>query len=230
MLLRKSKFVKPNYSLVICATHIRKVTMLNGMLARKIGMTQVFGQKGIVTPVTVLQAGPMTVIQKKTQETDAYDSVQMGFEPIPERKVSLPSKGHFKEQAPTRFLREFKVDDISQVEVGQSFDVSIFEEGENVSITGTSKGKGFSGVMKRHNFGGQPASHGHRGHRMTGSIGQCAWPAKVFKGKKMAGQYGNKKVTVAGLQIVKVIPEDNLVLIKGAVPGKNGGLVTIRKK
>ena len=203
--------------------------MLQAMMARKIGMTQIFEDDGRVIPVTVLEAGPVTVVQKKTMEKDGCDHVQVGYEAIEERKVNRPMKGHFREQAPTRFLREFKVEDISQVEVGQSYGVELFSEGEMVKVSGTSKGKGFTGVMKRHGFGGQPASHGHRGHRGTGSIGQCATPSRVFKGKKMHGQHGNKKVTTKGLQIVKILSEQKLVLIKGAVPGANGGLVTLHK-
>ena len=203
--------------------------MLDGMLGRKIGMTQIFEEDGTAVPATVLQVGPVTVIQKKTEEQDGYNSVQVGFEEIPPRKMNKPLAGHFKEQKPLRFLKEFKPADINQVEVGQVFDQSIFQEGETVAVTGVSKGKGFAGTIKRHNFGGQPASHGHRGHRRTGAIGQCATPARVFKGKKMAGQYGNKNVTVLGLKVSKIIPEQHLILIRGAVPGKNGGVITLKK-
>lgn len=203
--------------------------MLHGILGRKIGMTQIFEENGTVIPVTVIQAGPVTVIQKKTEDIDGYNSVQIGFEEIAKRKTNKPELGHFKNQAPKRFLKEFSLDDISQVEVGHTFDTSIFQEGENVSVTGISKGKGFSGTIKRHNFSGQPASHGHRGHRRTGSIGQCATPARVFKGKKMPGRYGNEKSTTLGLKVAKIISEENLILIKGAVPGKNGGIVSLKK-
>ena len=204
-------------------------TMLNGLLARKMGMTQIFQDDGTVQPVTVLQAGPMTVVQKKTKDKDGCDHVQVGFEEIPERKLNKPAKGHFKDNSPTRFLREFEVEDIDQVEVGQVFGVDLFTEGESVAVSGNSKGKGFTGVMKRHGFHGQPASHGHRGHRGTGSIGQCATPARVFKGKKMHGRHGNSKVTQLGLKIVKILADEAIVLVKGAVPGPNGGLVTILK-
>ncbi|MGK5094876.1 50S ribosomal protein L3 [Deltaproteobacteria bacterium TL4] len=203
--------------------------MLNGMLAQKIGMTQIFENDGTVVPVTVLQVGPMAVIQKKTEEIDGYDSVQMGFVNIPERKITKPIKGHLKGQAPVRYLKEFKVEDINQVQIGQKFDVSIFEEGEKISVTGTSKGKGFAGVMKRWGFSGQPASHGHRGHRMTGSIGQCTFPGKVFKGKKMHGHQGDEQITTLGLKVVKIIKDNSLLLVKGAVPGKTGGIVTVKK-
>ena len=203
--------------------------MLNGILGRKIGMTQVFEADGTSIPVTVVQAGPATVVQKKTKGREGYDSVQVGYEEIEVRKVNLPQKGHFKDQKPMRFLKEFRVSDISQVEVGQVFDQSIFQEGEKIMVTGVSKGKGFAGTMKRHNFGGQPASHGHRGHRRTGSIGQCTTPARVFKGKKMPGQYGNKNVTVLGLKVTRILPDHNILLLQGAVPGKNGGVVILRK-
>jgi large subunit ribosomal protein L3 len=204
-------------------------TMLNGLLARKMGMTQIFQDDGTVQPVTVLQAGPMTVVQKKTKDKDGCDHVQVGFEEIPERKLNKPAKGHFKDNSPTRFLREFEVEDIDQVEVGQVFGVDLFTEGESVAVSGNSKGKGFTGVMKRHGFHGQPASHGHRGHRGTGSIGQCATPSRVFKGKKMHGRHGNSKVTQLGLKIVIILTEEKIVLVKGSVPGPNGGLVKILK-
>ena len=204
-------------------------TMLNGLLARKMGMTQIFQDDGTVQPVTVLKAGPMTVVQKKTKDKDGCDHVQVGFEEIPERKLNKPAKGHFKDNSPTRFLREFEVEDIDQVEVGQVVGVDLFTEGESVAVSGNSKGKGFTGVMKRHGFHGQPASHGHRGHRGTGSIGQCATPSRVFKGKKMHGRHGNSKVTQLGLKIVKILAEEKIVLVKGSVPGPNGGLVKILK-
>ena len=203
--------------------------MLNGLLARKMGMTQIFDDDGTVQPVTVLQAGAMTVVQKKTKDKDGCNHVQVGFEGIPERKLNKPAKGHFKDIPPTRFLREFEVEDVDQVEVGQIFSVDLFNEGESVAVSGNSKGKGFTGVMKRHGFHGQPASHGHRGHRGTGSIGQCATPSRVFKGKKMHGRHGNNKVTQLGLKIVKIFNEEKIVLVKGSVPGPNGGLVKILK-
>ncbi|MBF0287947.1 MAG: 50S ribosomal protein L3 [SAR324 cluster bacterium] len=203
--------------------------MLNGMLGRKIGMTQIFEEDGTAVPVTVVQVGPVTVIQKKTEEQDGYNSIQVGFEDRNPRKINKPLTGHFKDQKPMTVLREFSADDITQVEVGQVFNTSIFEEGDKIAVTGTSKGKGFAGTMKRHNFGGQPASHGHRGHRRTGSIGQCATPARVFKGKKMPGQYGNATVTVLGLKVAKILPDQNVILVKGAIPGRNGGIVTLKK-
>ncbi|MGA1598874.1 MAG: 50S ribosomal protein L3 [bacterium] len=204
--------------------------MIKGLLARKVGMTQIFEEDGTAVPVTVLEAGPVTVVQKRTLEKDGVNHAQVGFEPIPERKLNKPLKGHFKGLPAMRFLRDFDVEDIDQIEVGQTFDVSLFNEGEKVKVTGKSKGRGFTGVVKRHGFGGYPASHGHRrGKRSTGSIGQCAFPGRVFKNKKMAGRYGNVTVTEIGLQIVRIMPEHNAILIKGAVPGPNGGLITLRK-
>ena len=204
--------------------------MLDGMLARKVGMTQIFAEDGTVLPVTVLKVGPMTVIQKKTKAKDSYDSLQFGFESIEERKLNKPKKGHFKNQAPTRFLREFHTEKADQqVEVGQTFDLSIFKEGEKVDVTGRSKGRGFTGVVKRHHFGGQPATHGHRGHRIPGSIGQRTFPGRVFKGKRLMGHHGDKNVTAIGLKVAKLIPTSNVMLVKGAIPGPNGGLVAIYK-
>lgn len=203
--------------------------MLKGMLGRKIGMTQIFTEDGTVIPVTVVQTGPMTVIQKKTSEKEGYECLQVGFEDISEKKVTAPLKGHFKELPLKRFLKEFRVEDSSSFELGQQLDLSIFAEGDSVAVQGTSKGRGFAGVMKRHNFHGQPASHGHRGHRGTGSIGQRTDPGRVFKGKKLPGHYGNVTVTVLGLKIVKIYSEDNVLLISGAIPGRNGGLVTVTK-
>lgn len=207
--------------------------MLNGLLGKKVGMTQVFTEDGDRIPVTVIEAGPVTVTQKKTEEKEGYNAVQVGFDELNEakaRKVSKALKGHFAEVAPTRHLKEFKAEDISAVEVGQKFDVSIFEKGQKVDVTGTSKGRGFSGVVKRHGFGGGPQSHGHRRYkRGTGSIGQSAWPSRVFKNKRMPGQYGNETVTVQNLEIIEVKPELNVILVKGAVPGANGRLVSIQR-
>ncbi len=206
--------------------------MLNGLLGKKIGMTQFFNEEGERIPVTVVQTGPVTVIQKKTIDKDGYQAVQVGFSEIPkskERNVTKPAKGHFGEQQPTKLLREFQVDNIDEVEIGQAFDVSVFEKGEIVDVSGTSKGHGFSGVMKRHNFAGGPGAHGHRFNRGTGSIGQSASPAKIFKGKKMSGQYGNVRATVQGLEIVDINKDLNVLLIKGAIPGPSGRFVEVRK-
>jgi large subunit ribosomal protein L3 len=206
--------------------------MLNGLLGKKVGMTQFFSADGIRFPVTAIQAGPVTVIQKKTLSVDGYNSVQVGYGELSESKTKKRSKAyqkHFKEQKTTRHLREFIADDIETIQPGQKVDLGIFTVGDKVDVSGTSKGKGFTGVMKRHNFAGGPSSHGHRFNRGTGSIGQSATPARVFKGKKMAGQHGNKRVTVQGLEIVHIDPELNVVLVKGSIPGPNNGLVEIRK-
>lgn len=206
--------------------------MLNGLLGKKVGMTQIFTEEGERIPVTVIEAGPVTVTQKKTEAKEGYNAVQVGFDELNEakaRKVSKALKGHFGDVGPTRHLGEFAVEDMAAVEVGQKFDVSIFEAGQKVDVTGTSKGRGFQGVVKRHNFGGGPASHGHRRYkRGTGSIGQSAWPSRVFKNKKMPGQFGNETVTVQNLVIVEVKPEMNVILVKGAIPGPNGRLVTVQ--
>jgi large subunit ribosomal protein L3 len=206
--------------------------MLNGLLGKKLGMTQHFTEEGECIPVTVIQTGPVTVIQKKTIEKDGYDAVQIGFEPVKENKIknlAKPLKNHFKEQAVTRYLKEFSADNISEIEVGQTFDVSLFEKGDKIDVTGTSKGRGFTGVVKRYNFKGGCASHGHRLHRGTGSIGQSATPAKVFKGKKMHGQHGNQRKTTQGLQVVDINTDLNIILVKGGVPGPNGRLVEVNK-
>jgi len=206
--------------------------MLNGLLGKKVGMTQYFTEDGERVPVTVVQAGPVKVIQKKTMSVDGYEAVQVGFEELSESKANKRSKaynGHFKEEKTTRHLAEFPVEDIDAVEIGQAFDVSLFTVGDVIDVTGTSKGRGFAGVMKRHNFAGGPASHGHRFNRGTGSIGQSASPSRVFKNKKMGGQYGNKQVTVQGLEIVNIDTELNILLIKGSIPGPNGRLVTVKK-
>jgi len=207
--------------------------MLNGLLGKKIGMTQVFNEDGVRFPVTVIQAGPVTIIQKKTTEKEGYEAVQVGFDELNEakaRKVNKSILGHLGENKATRHLHEFAVSDINGVEVGQSFDVSIFEKGQVVDVSGTSKGRGFAGVVKRHNFGGGPQSHGHRRFkRSTGSIGQSATPSRVMKNKKMPGHYGNARVTVQNLEIIEIRPEMGVILVKGAIPGPSGRLVEIKK-
>ena len=204
--------------------------MIQGMLGRKIGMTQIFTEEGEKVMVTLVETGPVTVVQVKNMETDGYESVQVGYDPITkEKKINLPMRGHFKDVQPMKHLREFPVEDIAAVEVGQTFDLSIFSEGEKVNVAGISKGRGFQGVIKRHNFSGGPESHGSRFHRRPGSIGNRTFPGRVFKGKKMAGHMGNQRVTVRNLEITRVIPEKNLLLIRGAIPSHNGALVEIRK-
>ena len=204
--------------------------MLKGILGKKIGMTQIFTENGERVPVTVVEAGPMTVVQIKTMERDGYESVQVGYDPITKEKhINNPTRHHFKDVAPTRHLREFQAEDHSQVEVGQTVDLSIFTEGEKVNVSGTSKGKGFQGVIKRHGFQGGPESHGSRFHRQPGSIGNRTFPGRVFAGKRMPGHMGAKRVTVKNLEITKIIPEKNLILIKGAIPSHRGGLIEIHK-
>jgi len=207
--------------------------MLNGLLGKKIGMTQVFTEDGVRIPVTVIQAGPVTVTQKKTMEKEGYEAVQVGFDEFNDakaRKVTKALLGHFGENKPTRHLHEFKASDLAAIEVGQSFDVTLFEKGQMVDVSGTSKGRGFSGVIKRHNFAGGPQSHGHRRFkRSTGSIGQSAWPSKVMKNKRMPGQYGNTRITVQNLEIIEVRAEMGVILVRGAIPGPSGRLVEVKK-
>jgi large subunit ribosomal protein L3 len=204
-----------------------------GLIGKKIGMTQVFDESGKVTPVTVIQAGPCQVIQKKTMERDGYDAVQLGFEKIEEKKTKKPQRNHYKKHnSPMyRVLREFRLKLYKDIDEGEVFDVSMFQENELLTVQGTSKGRGFAGVMKRHNFHGFQQTHGvHESFRGPGSIGQCATPARVFKGRKMAGHYGVDKVSVQNLKVVKVIPEQNLVMVKGAVPGHKDSIVLLKKE
>lgn len=206
--------------------------MLRGLFGKKVGMTQHFTESGDCIPVTVVKTDPVTVIQKKTKDKDGYDAVQVGIEELSDakqRNITRPMKGHFGDQKPTRYLKELAATDIGGLEVGQAVDVSIFEKGEFVDVSGTSKGRGFTGVMKRHNFSGGPAAHGHRFNRGTGAIGQSASPAKIFKNKKMPGQHGNSRVTVQRLEVIDVNTDLNVLLIKGSIPGPNGRLVEVRK-
>jgi large subunit ribosomal protein L3 len=203
-----------------------------GLIGKKIAMTQIFDQNGKVVPVTVLQMGPCVVVQKKTVATDGYNAIQLGFEEIAERKVKKPVLGHFKKRNSKayRYLREFRIDEIEEFNEGQVLDLGLFQENEIVNIIGTSKGRGYAGVMKRHNFRGFEQSHGvHESFRGGGSIGQCAQPSRVLKGVKMAGHMGVDRITVKNLKIVKVDKERNLVMIKGAIPGHRNGLVLMSK-
>jgi len=207
-----------------------------GLIGKKIGMTQVFDSEGKVIPVTVIRVGPCKVICKRTEKENGYQALQLGFEEIPERKVSKPLQGHFKKyNSPYfRYVREFRSErgqDMESIQIGDELKADIFGENEMVSISANSKGRGFTGVMKRHNFNGFISSHGsHESFRGPGSIGQCAQPSRVFKGMKMAGQYGNTKVTVHRVRVIKVDLENNLIMIKGAVPGYRNSLVTIHKE
>ena len=204
--------------------------MKKAILGTKIGMTQIFGEGGKVIPVTVIMAGPCTVVQKKTVETDGYNAVQVGYGEIKEQKVNKPLKGHFAKAntANKKYLREFRLEDIDSLNVGDEIKVDAFEAGEKVDVSGISKGHGFAGPMKRWNLNRGPMSHGSHSQRVSGSMGMCSFPGRVFKGKKLPGHFGVDKVTIQNLEIVKVDAEENLILVKGAVPGVKGGLITIR--
>jgi large subunit ribosomal protein L3 len=202
-----------------------------GILGEKLGMTQVFDENNRIVPVTVVKAGPCVVTQIRTNEKDGYSAVQLAYGSIDPRKVTKPVAGHFKAAnvPPRRHLVELRTEAIDGYSVGQELGADVFESGTRVDVSGTTKGKGTAGVMKRHGFAGLGASHGtQRKHRSPGSIGGCATPARVFKGLRMAGRMGNVKATVTGLTIHKVDPDKGLILIKGAVPGPNGTLVVIR--
>ncbi|CNG63361.1 50S ribosomal protein L3 rplC [Mycobacterium tuberculosis] len=206
-------------------------TQRKGVLGEKLGMTQVFDDEGRMVPVTVVQAGPCVVTQLKSQEKDGYSAVQIGFGQIDPRKVNKPRTGHFEKAGvtPRRYLVELRADDTTGYELGQEITADVFEAGQKIDVTGTSKGKGTAGVMKRHGFKGLSASHGtQRKHRSPGSIGGCATPGRVFKGLRMAGRHGNARTTVQNLTVHAIDAEKNLLLIKGAVPGPNGGVVLVR--
>lgn len=203
-----------------------------GIIGKKIGMTQVFDEEGKVTPVTVLQAGPCKVLEIKNKDKHGYISIKMGYESISEKKVNKPMTGYFKAVncAPVRYIREFRVKNIRDTELKDTFKVDLFQVNELVTVTGTSKGKGFAGVMKRHNFAGFIATHGsHESFRGGGSIGMCATPGRVLRGQKMAGHMGTDRVTVKNLKVVKIDVEKNLIMIKGAIPGHRNGLVLLKK-
>ena len=204
--------------------------MNKAIIGRKIGMSQVFTADGKVIPVTVVEAGPCAVVQKKTVERDGYEAIQVAFGAIKAKNVTKPVAGHYKKAGveAKRYLREFRLADISAYEVGSEIKCDIFAEGDKVDVTGTSKGHGFSGPMKRWNFHTGPMAHGSGYHRGVGSMGACATPGRVFKNKKMAGQFGNDKVTMQNLTVVKVDVEKNLLLIKGAVPGAKNGVVIVK--
>ena len=205
--------------------------MKKAIIGKKVGMTQIFDENGKVIPVTVVEAGPCVISQKKTVETDGYNAVQIGFGDVRPKLVNKPMKGHFDKSdvAPKRVLKECRFDDISAYNVGDIIKADIFENGEKVDVIGTSKGKGYAGVIKRWNFRRLKETHG-TGPTVSkgGSIGACSDPSRVFKGKKMAGHLGAERVTVQNLKIAKVDLENNLIAIKGAVPGPNGGIVLIR--
>lgn len=203
---------------------------MKGIMGKKLGMTQIFGETGELVAVTVIEATPNVVIQKKTVDKEGYDAVQLGFEPIREKLVNKPKKGHFEKAGakPMRFLREFKDDSFQELELGSEVKVDIFEEGSFVDITGISKGKGTQGVVKRHGFQRGRETHGSKFHRMPGGLSAGTYPGRVFKGKRMEGRMGNEKVTVQNLEIVRVDADKNLLLVKGAVPGARNGMVLVK--
>ncbi len=204
--------------------------MKKAILGKKLGMTQLFCDDGKMIPVTVVEAGPCVVVQKKTVETDGYEAVQFGFSDKEERKMNKPLKGHFDKAgvAYKRYLREFRLDDISSLNVGDEIKADIFEAGESVDVTGRTKGRGYTGTVKRWNTHRGPMTHGSGYHRGVGSMGACSSPSRVYKGKKLPGHYGNEQVTIQNLDVARVDAERNLILVKGAIPGPKGGLVYIK--
>ena len=204
--------------------------MINAIYGKKIGMTQLFDEDGKVIPVTVIEAAPNKVCQVKTTATDGYEAVQLGFGTIKEQKVNKPMAGHFAKQGvePVRYLREVRVADGAEHTVGEEVTVANFAEVKKVDVTGTSKGKGFAGVMRRYGFGGGPGGHGAHFHRAPGSVGQCAYPSRVFKGVRLPGHMGCDTVTTKNLEVVRVDEDMTLIMLKGAVPGGKNGVVRIR--
>ncbi|HPD98358.1 MAG TPA: 50S ribosomal protein L3 [Synergistales bacterium] len=207
--------------------------MSMGILGRKLGMTQIYDEKGHSVPVTVIEAGPCTVVAVRTMEKNGYTSVSLGFGKVKAEKLPRPYRGVFEKKGlePTRWIREFRVDDTGEYEPGKVVSVDLFQEGDTVDVTGKSKGKGFAGVIKRHHFQGGPGSHGaSKFHRQPGSAGASSYPGHIFKGKTMPGRMGGERVTVKNLSIAGVDIENNLLLVKGAIPGPRNGLVMIRKQ
>jgi len=206
--------------------------MLNGIIGKKLGMTRIFDEDGRSVPVTVIEAGPCFVVQKKASGSDGYEAIQVGFARKALAKCTKPMKGHLEKHGSKSgfaLIREFKVDDASAWEPGQEISVEHVEISDNLTVTGTSKGKGFTGVVKRWGFRIGPMSHGSMSHRAPGSIGASAYPSRVIKGKKMPGHMGNVRVTVNNLEVIDVRPEDNLLVVKGAVPGPRNGFLFIKK-
>ena len=204
--------------------------MKKGLIGKKIGMTQIFNEEGKEIPVTVIEAGPCVVSQVKTEETDGYNSIQLGFGAIKESKVNKPERGHFTKAniAPARYLREFRVDSIEDVKVGDELKADIFMAGDKIDIQGTSKGKGFQGVIKRHGQHRGPMGHGSMYHRRPGSMGSTSTPGRVFKGKKLPGHMGAETVTIQNLEVIKVDLDKNIILVKGSVPGAKGSILKIK--
>lgn len=206
--------------------------MSAGLIGKKVGMTQIFNEDGVSIPVTVIEAGPCFIIQKKSAEKDGYCAVQIGFEQK-RKNVRKPEAGHFKSAGKGIFrrLKEFRVNekDLQGLNLGDELKADLFKVGEKVKVTGFTKGRGFTGVVKRWNFSGGSDSHGSKFHRKGGAVGQNVHPGKIWKGKRMAGRYGNEQVTIKNLEVVKIYPEKNLLLLKGAIPGAAGGVVYIKK-
>ncbi len=206
--------------------------MPGGLIGKKLGMTRIFDNEGLAVPVTVIEAGPCFVVQKKTTKKDGYEALQMGFDRRALGKCNKPEKGHLEKHGAKsgfRYLREFRLAEVSGFEEGQEITVVVFEIGDKVDVIGTSKGKGFAGTVKRWNFHRGPMTHGSMSHRAPGSIGASAYPSRVVKGKKMPGQMGNARVTIKNLEVVDVRPDENLLVVKGAIPGPRQGLVLIQK-
>ena len=205
--------------------------MMKGLIGKKLGMTSVYDETGAAVPVTVIEAGPCVVVQRRDMEKDGYSAVQLGFEDQKEQRLTKPELGHFRKAGvdAKRVLKEFRVEESAEIAVGDVVSASAFEEVGYVDIVATGKGRGYQGAVKRHGFGGGRASHGGGWIRRPGSIGMCEHPARVFKGKKMPGQMGDKRVTTQNLKIMQVRAEDNLILVKGSVPGATGGIVVIKE-
>ena len=204
--------------------------MKKALIGKKVGMTQIFDEKGKVIPVTVIEAGPCVVAQVKTVESDGYNAVQLGFGDVKESKVNKPIKGHFTKSKLTlkKHLREFRIDDVASVKVGDELKADVFTKGDKVDIQGTSKGKGFQGVIKRHGQSRGPMGHGSMYHRRPGSMGPTSTPGRVFKGKKLPGHMGGNTITIQNLEVVSVDLDKNVILVKGSVPGANGAILKIK--
>ena len=203
---------------------------MKGILGKKLGMTQIFTEAGDVIPVTVVEAGPVVVTQIKTTEKEGYNAVQVGYGEVKEKSLNKPQKGHLAAaNVLKKHLKEFRMDSVEGYTVGQEIKADIFAAGEKIDVTGTSKGKGFQGPIKRHGQSRGPESHGSRYHRRPGSMGACSFPGRVFKNKKLAGHMGSVKVTVQNLEVVRVDADKNLILVKGAIPGAKGSMVTIKE-
>ncbi|MDI6615194.1 MAG: 50S ribosomal protein L3 [Syntrophaceae bacterium] len=204
--------------------------MKKGLIGKKLGMTQVFWDDGSVIPVTAIEAGPCVVVQKKATDVDGYDAIQLGFDRLKEKTVSKPLRGHFEKAGKGcfRILREFKLESANDYEVGAELRADLFKVGDYIDVVGTTKGRGFAGVVKRHGFRGGRATHGSMFHRAPGSIGSSAWPSRIFKGKRLPGHMGNRRQTVQNLMVVSIKPEQNLILVKGSVPSSANGIVLIK--